>query len=229
MKNKSIRFYDNDKNNFIGNPSNKIECILIDDKQKNILLRNKSYNPYLYFQNYMHKYPYENELMKMFSLDDSIFCEINPPSNGINLEKIQELKEWCKKNKKQEKIIFFDWDRTISVTDGFFYLHKNTKNQLKQYLKYILGGEERFKELQVLFKYLHKNKVNVYILTNNSTAENKNSIKFFLKLVHLIYPKFKSNNLLYGLKYLYTLNEKGKIIKSNKILFIENEFPQFLK
>jgi hypothetical protein len=177
----------------------------------------------------MHKYPFENELMKMILLNDSLFYEINPPSNGIDLEQIQELKEWCKKNKKQEKIVFFDWDRTISITDGFFYLHNTTKKQLKQYLKYILGGKERFKELQVLFKYLHKKKVNVYILTNNSTAENKNSRNFFLKLVSLMDPKFKLNNLLNSLKYLYTFNEKGKIIKSNKMLFIENEFSQFLK
>lgn len=229
MKDKSIRFYDNEKYNFIGNDSTKIECILVDDKKKNILLGKEKYNPYLYFHNYIHKYPFENELMKMTLLDNSLFYEEKQPSNGIGVKEMNELKEWCKKNKKKEKIIFFDWGRTITITDGFRYFHNIKKNQLKEYLKYILGGNERYNELQDLFEFLHKNKVNIYILTNNSSALYKISRNFFLKLIHLIYPKFKLKNLLYGLKYLYIYNEKGKIIKSNKILFIEKEFPQIFK
>lgn len=39
MKNTIIRFYDNNKYNFEGYISNKIKCILINDKKRNILLK----------------------------------------------------------------------------------------------------------------------------------------------------------------------------------------------
>lgn len=219
MKNTVIRFYDNDKYNFKGNISNKIECILINDKKRNTLSKTKNYNPFIYLDNYIQKYPLENEMQKIMSLDISLFFEIHPPNNGIEIKHIKDLKNWCTKNMKNQKIIFLDWDKTITVTDGKNYSFFNImqKNQIKQYLKYILGGQERFTELQNLFHYLHENKVHLYILTNNINAENENSKKNFLKLIRLLDPKFKVKNLLY-LKY----TGEDTNLTLNKISYIQS-------
>ena len=42
MKQYLIRFYDDDKNNFVGNKSDNIECILIDDKNPHPLIKKKN-------------------------------------------------------------------------------------------------------------------------------------------------------------------------------------------
>ena len=125
----------------------------------------------------------------------------------------------------KEKYVFFDWDRTISVTDGFHYLSEITKKQLKEYLYYIVGGKERFYELKDLFSFLYKNKVNIYILTNNPTATEKYK-DYFLTMIHTIDPKFKSKHLLYGFQYSHKKDKDGNLLKSSKIVFLEKKFPE---
>lgn len=225
MKDPIVRFYDNEENNFIGNNFSNMECILINDKKLNIFLKKKTFYPQLYYIEYILKHPFDLEFIKLSTDYYSITYEKNPPNNGIEKKHIEELKDWCMEYKKKDKYIFFDWDRTISVTDGFQYLPKIPMKQLKEYIYYILGGKERFNELKNLFSFLHKNKVNIYILTNNPTANEKYK-DYFLTIIHTIDKKFKSKHLLYGLKYNHKIDKNGEIIKSNKLVFLEKEFPK---
>lgn len=223
MKDTIVRFYDNDENNFIGNNYSNIECILINDKKPNIFLKKKTFSPQLYYIEYILKHPFELEFIKLSTKYPFITYEENPPNNGIEKKHIEDLKDWCIQYKKKDKYVFFDWDRTISVTDGFHYLPKIPKKYLKEYLYYILGGKERFLELKSFFSFLHQNKVHLYILTNNPTATEKYK-DYFLTMIHFIDPKFKPSHLLYGLKYSHKEDKDKNILKSNKIVFLKKEF-----
>ena len=48
-------------------------------------------------------------------------------------------------------------------------------------------------------------------------------------MIKLIDKKFKSSHLLYGLKYNHQEDKNGKLLKSNKLVFLEKEFPKFFK
>ena len=148
-----------------------------------------------------------------------------PPNKGIEKKHINELKDWVIKYKKEEKYIFFDWDRTITVTEGFSHFGKVSKKQLQSYIFYLMGGKERFLELQSLFSFLEKNKVNIFILTNNPTSTGKYR-SYFLKLIRLFFPKMKEKHLLYGFKYDYVYDKNRNLLKSSKIVLLEKEFPQ---
>jgi hypothetical protein len=229
MKEYLARFYDDDKTNFIGNNYENIECILIDPNKPNILIKKKKFHPQVYFYEYIKKNPYDLELIKLAMEHHYITYDEIPPNNGLEIEHMKALQYWCLKNKKKKKIVFFDWDKTLSVTNGFLALKKYSKKQLKEYLLYILGGKERFQKLQDLFYFLNKNNIVIYILTNNGTAvKHKNT---FLDMIKLIDKKFISSHLLYGLKYNHKMDKNGKIIKSNKFVFLEKEFDlkYFLK
>ena len=222
MEESIIRFYDDDRTNFIGNNYKNMECILIDTNKPNILIKKKNFHPQLYFYEYIKKNPYDLELIKLaIEYHDLTHNEI-PQNNGIEKKHIEDLKDWCMENKKKKKVVFFDWDRTLSVTNGFLALKKYSKKQLQEYLIYILGGKERFQKLQDLFSFLHKKNVVIYILTNNSTAVKHK--KTFLDMIKLIDKKFISSHLLYGLKYNHKMDKNGKIMKSNKFVFLEKEF-----
>lgn len=225
MKEIKIRFYDNEKYNFYGYPKNKMECILIDNDKKNTIIRKYKYYPELYYHEYIKKYPFDNELIRLSLEHNYIIYNRIPPNKGIEKKHFDELKEWVFKNKKEEKYIFFDWDRTITLTEGFSYFNTISKKQLQEYLYYLLGGKERFLDLKSLFSFLEKNKVKIYILTNNPTANGK-SRPYFLKLIRLFFPKMKAKHLLYGFKYDYLYDENGNLIKSSKIVFLEKEFPK---
>lgn len=227
MKQYLIRFYDDDKNNFIGNQFENLECILIDTNKHHPLIKKKKFHPQLYFYEYIKKYPSEREFLTFSFKNIQITYDENLQNNGLEEYHIEELKNWCSKNKYFKKIVFFDWDKTTSIKNGFIFIEKYSKIELKAYLYFLLGGKERFKNLQKLFSFLNKNKVEFYILTNNSGAIN--SRKLFLDMIRLIDKKFKSSNLLYGLKYNHEQDKDGKLLKSNKLNFLEKEFPKILR
>lgn len=93
------------------------------------------------------------------------------PNCGITNQQIYELMMWCVEFKKSQKIVFFDWDRTLSVVEGFMPIPRRTPGydwateELRvTYLTYILGGAGRFEKLCRLFKFLHDMQVGVFIL-----------------------------------------------------------------
>ena len=225
MKERKIRFYDNEKFNFIGFSPKKMECILINNHKENILIRKKKYYYKLYYHEYIKKYPFDHEFIRLSIYHNYIIYNEKPPNKGIEKKHIDELNHWVVENKKKEKYIFFDWDRTITVTEGFSYFYNISKKQLNEYLYYLVGGKERFLDLQSLFSFLQKNKVNIYILTNNPTSTGKYR-PYFIKLIRLFFPKMKAKNLLYGCKYDYLYDENGNLVKSSKIVLLEKEFPK---
>ena len=248
IKKMLIRFYDNDENNFKGvSLINKelniyIEIILINDNIPNLLIENiiKEYeiknniiiDSNTKLQSPLNEYYYLNyiEKLKKFSIRLSNFNDIfshsnlsnlkyesKLPNNGISFIQMIDLKKWS--NENGEKIVFFDWDRTLTVVEGFIPLKDNklispplSENSILEYVIYIFGGIKRFTKIKKLFNYLHKMNVNIYILTNNSIGiKNKEG---FYKIVQYIDPLLSIDNIF------STINTNSTRLLSNKMIFL---------
>jgi hypothetical protein len=228
-----IRFYDNDASNFLGKEKLNVDCIYVDDKKKNDLLihsnekgkENDYLSIYKKTKSYLNLKNF-NDLVKFyissFKTKDKQILE--PVTRGITSSQIKNLINWSSTKTNKQKYVFFDWDQTISVQNGLFYIQHDY--MIQEYLSYLVGGKKRLLVLKNLFKTLHKNNCKVYILTNNDTSNKKISNKkfnYFIKLIHYLDPNFQKDNLLYGLDFNKTPQNSSKIrfinfiISKNKI------------
>ena len=132
--------------------------------------------------------------------------EIYMPSNGITKEQIKNLREWCFENRDKLKIVFFDWDKTISVLEGFIsFLGKiRDKEFICAHAEYILGGKERMQRIKRMFAFLVKHHVQIYILTNNQTLLYEREVPYFTALVQCVYPEFQVDQFISPPKKLRT-------------------------
>lgn len=185
----SILFLDNDSENItdVSKHLKFLEVIKVDDSVPNKFATGS--NPKRSYTNYFVKKRNEYAI-----LSERLGDEPYTPSNGITKSNITKIDTWLKKSMKvTTRIILFDWDRTISVVEGFLNFTKIV-DLLDDTMEYLLGGEKRVKDLRSLFKKLHKNKVHVFIVTNNSAADDLR--KLFLALIMYIDPAFKDDNLV---------------------------------
>jgi hypothetical protein len=148
------------------------------------------------------------------------------PSRGITEEQMEELILWCTQFKQHQKIIFFDWDRTISVLEGMFALQESSfsKKQRIAYIKYVLGGRERFVRLRNLFRILHRMQVHIYILSNNYGLIDPNKRPHLVKLFQLIDPKLIDDRIIATRGFSPNLP-----LKSNKTVALQTLKPIWSK
>lgn len=238
-----VCFFDNDKEQFKGkNKLKHVECIHIDDQEKNKLLCQSKYKNMLYFDAYIDKYGDNilGKIAKVYPMIQEPNSEIPVVSNGMTSETFENLKKWCKEHKYKTKYIFFDWDQTLSVQNGFYVLENfPTTPFIKEYLYFIVGGKERFSLLQKMFSFLHRCDCKVFILTNNNAADRNSkcqkTFRFFLKMIKILDPKFKKKNLLYGMDFETTnlmsskMNYIDFILKDDFAKKKNNYFRQFCK
>lgn len=169
-------------------------------------------------------------------------------SNGLIKNHIENLKKWVNSKRfvdKSQLYVFFDWDLTISVYEGFYQLSKdfneiginrefidyyedkkkikiNEEKLKKDFLLFILGGEERFNMLIDMYNFLREKGVNVFIITNNDTAEGESKL-WFLSIIKLIFYDFSENQLIYsGIIGKYEAINKIFNCKRNKIVKKKN-------
>jgi hypothetical protein len=229
MKPIKIRFYDNDIEKFIGihmtfsgagGGGPEIETIAVDEKEPNPIIKAAIEADPAYNRDVVELLPHQKKLYSMWYLQHVTpiqFNILNPlfqhpdysveafrPNCGITNQQIYELMMWCVEFKKSQKIVFFDWDRTLSVVEGFMPIPRRspgydwaTEELRVTYLTYILGGSGRFERLSRLFNFLHDMQVGVFILTNNGQAmpgDPRRSI--FLDYIHYIDPLFPDDEAL---------------------------------
>ena len=169
-------------------------------------------------------------------------------SNGLRKNHIENLKKWVNSKRfvdKSQLYVFFDWDLTISVYEGFYQLSKdfneiginrefidyyedktkitvNEEKLKRDFLLFILGGEERFNMLIDMYNFLREKGVNVFIITNNDTAEGESKL-WFLSIINLIFSDFRENQLIYsGVIGKYEAINKIFNCKRNKIVNKKN-------
>ena len=120
-----------------------------------------------YGQWYHKKFPeniYVNYLIKNNGFDQYF--------GGMSISEIKNLTNIVEEG--EVKSIVFDWDRTLSICEGFLQIGplSNTINIsidviIENLVPYILGDEERISILSELFSVLQKKGVRIFILTNN--------------------------------------------------------------
>ena len=92
-------------------------------------------------------------------------------------------------------IVLFDWDKTITVLDGFMldvkpFTYSSNEIDINDVMEYICGGYNRLMFIKHIFKCIRE-KGEIFIVTNNNIAEkNKGE---FVKLIRVLDPYFKQN------------------------------------
>ncbi len=174
-----------------------IECIRVDANKPHTMFQSQnSEDPALY-----------NRIMYNESKNDyTTFLKQKSPEssmarNGISRKQLDDLILWSSYYPDQPKFVFFDWDETLSCLSGILYhrnqfIFKGTKYNFKDddILCYLLGGKNRLTRVSSVFKTLHNNNTEIYILSNNNTLVKHE--EFFLRMLNLLSPKFKKKHLL---------------------------------
>ena len=251
-------FYDDSQKNMINLKScDSLNRVKIKRENYNYELRRKKLekNNYLTYFAEKEKNKYAEILLFLSEEKDengkNVFeISIKPErlSNGLRKNQIENLKKWVNSKRfvdKSQLYVFFDWDLTISVYEGFYQLSKDfneiginrefidyyedktkiTVNELqlkRDFLLFILGGEERFNMLIDMYNFLREKGVNVFIITNNDTAEGESKL-WFLSIINLIFSDFGENQLIYsGVIGKYEAINKIFNCKRNKIVKKKN-------
>lgn len=211
-KNVSIRFYDNQPDIIqqFKTMLKNVDTIYIPDRPNKEILKHSK--PKDFTKEFLKKYP-NNNFAKYLSYFRNNEKSINM---GFSLYNAEDLLNWSFST-IQTKVALFDWDGTISVAEGIVLpgnpietlkFHKMGINY-RDIAVYYCGSEQRFLWLKTMFDFLHKQKVEIYVLTNNPmAAKNMNIIKLvglgflsrfnFYNVIKQIIPQFKEENLLCG-------------------------------
>jgi hypothetical protein len=137
--------------------------------------------------------------------------ELVMPGNGITSDQIGEILEWCVRYASHTNIVFFDWDRTLTVVEGTHMLSDSVpQDQINAYTRFIFGGEKRFGELSTLFRILHRIGVEVFVLTNNSAACDDPAA--FVETVKRLDPRIKHGHVYCSRNTMPTTEQSNKAV-----------------
>jgi hypothetical protein len=126
------------------------------------------------------------------------------------------LLDWANKHKSNAKIVIFDWDHALSVTNGVFppntfnemnrlntatafrrsrkISYQNANIHLYDVAVFLMGGQTRLSGLIDMFQLLRKQGCHIFILTANSIAIDHR--KEFIKVIQQIIPQFQEKYLI---------------------------------
>jgi hypothetical protein len=223
-------FFDNDPKNFKGFSGYNNLNILIDDSIPNEHIKKyvdpKERNWSIFLNSFrFNGIPFANELKPKLDPDNKYinafatnsFGEKYTPVEGFTEIHTKIVYNWINSHNKENPLyLIFDWDRTLSVCEGFainyqlinqIYNGKYTENDeynpevYNHILEYLMGGKRRHDMLKNFFNDICENHKNVEILvitSNTSAAEsNKKRINFF-NMVKLLIPCLTKDSFLYS-------------------------------
>jgi hypothetical protein len=129
------------------------------------------------------------------------------------------LYDWIRMHKHDTKIVVFDWDHALSVTNGVFppnafpqggggggggvgggyrrtqrVSYQNANIHVYDVAVFLMGGHTRLSGLRRMFAYLYSRGCKVFILTANSIANT--SRREFVKVIQVIIPHFRETHLV---------------------------------
>lgn len=159
---------------------------------------------------------------------------------GIQKRHLQSIQAWVDKNTRMCSNIklFFDWDRTLSQSEGCdirFFNEDNVQIFGAAYLSFLMGGRKRLETLSDFFRKLKQqpygDKIEYYVITSNrycTERDHKNSkiaVYFynFLTMVRMVFGEsFPEKNLICTTAYTIPFTDDILIKKAGKIRIIEN-------
>ncbi len=196
-----IVFYDNDLSNIEDvNELIFIHCIFI--KESPVTLK------------YKKMYNYHNNFINNSYINYNL-TETSTPSNAFTLKHGIDLLEWV--NNTKNPIVLFDWDKTVTVCDGFMindspFTYNSVNININDVMEYLCGGHSRLKFIQYIFKKIRE-KGEIFIVTNNGAVDlNKSE---FIKLIRVLDPLFKAKCLIKG------INNNKKIALMQSKYFVD--------
>ena len=152
------------------------------------------------------------------------------PKSGITIDMMKDYIELANNNDNIAGMLF-DWDRTLTLTEGVPCKYGSLDNVLEFYrstrglpqsvtkmdiIEYYFGGLERIKWLKMLLDTLHNRNISIYILSaNGGIGEYPH---FFSEMLNNI----TNNNYIKPENYIY----KGNLSKYN---YIEQALPNLCK
>ena len=202
-----LRFYDNEPHNIesMQKEAPEIYSVLVEHNTPNELIAseynsgNKDVN--LYPINFLKSMPKTVSLTYANIVQDN-GGETTLPCVGLSVQHIADIIKWAMNQSIENKTIYFDWDRTLSVVEGILSLDIVLKNvTAEDTLFYLVGGLKRFINLQNMFTTLKDNSVKVIILTNNASAKQTNvNYDGFLKILKILIPFINptKNQIIYA-------------------------------
>lgn len=245
----SVVFYDNDPTNIIDvdrvwnrDPDFPvIACNLIDDKIINQQLlfqdtpSNRIHNWFEYCAIFQPDTPNDTKYIFNYTLlplfDDNIYAiylrsihyrEPIIPCQGFSDSHKNSLMQWIRKKQGKPFIVVFDWDQTISVTNGIMIPQDITLKMYHDCTEYLLGGYTRLNMFQELEKFILENQGEIFILTSNTIACDDNMRPVFLKMTQQVFPSMDDSHLL-------TSYQDGSYCSKSSILVYNDIFFYTLK
>ena len=196
----ACRFYDNEVLHFRG-VSSAIECVAV--KEVNVL--NGGEGEHEYYERFRSLYPQNPFVMWLsaapLEYQRAFVLDVMPPSLGLTNDHLLDMEQWMDTH---PRMLFLDWDRTLTVVEGFAIPAKpwippvNTIEWKTGYVQYLVGGTDRMQRLQDMGTRLRAHDIQLFIITHNPAAAAIDPWKryFFLTLIKVLFPWFRSKDLL---------------------------------
>jgi hypothetical protein len=176
---KSIIFFDNDERIISGflEKCTKIHTIKVYESEFTtplILIKENMLPPEIYSNP---AYLYYKSNAELAELPYDIY-------GGLQTKDLIILKKWLidseiNSDSYKNRVAIFDFDRTISIIDGFDPLAE-LKGQFttNEHMEFLCGGQKRLYWLQDFFQILTSNNIDIKICTNNPGCSANTMIKF---------------------------------------------------
>jgi len=99
---------------------------------------------------------------------------------GLQQMDMEKIEKWlADSHNYRERTAIFDFDRTISIIDGFDPTAEiRGKFSEKEHMEFLCGGQQRIEWLQNFFKLLQNNDIKIKICTNNPGCSADRMIQF---------------------------------------------------
>lgn len=149
-----LRFYDNEPHNIesMQNEAPEIYSVLVEHNTPNELIASEynsgNRNVNLYPTNFLKSMPNDGSLTYADIVQKN-GGETTLPCVGLSTQHIADIIKWADNQIIENKTIYFDWDRTLSVVEGILALGVVLKSvTAEDTLLYLVGGFRRFLNLK---------------------------------------------------------------------------------
>ena len=203
--NNLIIFFDNDKDHVEDMEKNVTNClsIKVSDKISEEYEESSTSN-----KDYMLKFKNTNEYAELMHENYDQRDERFPICDGITQEHIDLFvtpfiaKASDEKYKDKQKIAIFDFDRTLTIMEGFLSPPDESYTEMFEKFKpndvalFLFGGPVRINMLKQMHTSLKDANFQVLVLTNNTTCSNIAGKPFFISIIEKIFEGFTDKELI---------------------------------
>lgn len=129
-------------------------------------------------------------------------------SPSLTSKMLKDIRTWCDKLRGKRLHgnlngrLFLDFDFVINKLNGVSW--PKTRKEFKRqggglcHLQFAIGTKKRFDDIIYTIDYLESNDIEVYILTNNTSCENKLHKSFFVEMISFLHDNICESRLLCG-------------------------------